>query len=312
MPTRLMSHLSPIRVLQPQVAGNVAITQLTGTDPNYPPVIPYHVAHAGGLVEITERGGPNAVSELTARNLGKGYVLILEGEVIVGAKQNRTLNTSILLPPGSITVIPVSCVERGRWSGRTDSFTPSDDFVTPDMRAKKIRGVHRDLKSRGRYGSDQGQVWNDISDRISFAKIGSSSESFTDFADAGKAGIDGILPKFPRQEGAVGMVGFIGGKIVGCDVIPSPEVFSEYYDRLLRSYALDSMYLKGRPESSVDYGALSWRFLTEIGETETGTFTSPGAGLSVRVAGPGISGAALLFEGSMIHLGAFSLNARRL
>ena len=47
---------------------------------------------------------------------------ILDGEVLVGAKQNRVANLSIMLPPATDTVIPVSCVEACRWSYASDNF----------------------------------------------------------------------------------------------------------------------------------------------------------------------------------------------
>ena len=38
-------------------------------------------------------------------------VLLLDGEELVGAKQNRVLNTSVLVAKGARLDIPVSCVE---------------------------------------------------------------------------------------------------------------------------------------------------------------------------------------------------------
>ena len=39
-------------------------------------------------------------------------MLLIEGEESVGAKQNRTLNVSILAPAGREIRIPVACLER--------------------------------------------------------------------------------------------------------------------------------------------------------------------------------------------------------
>jgi hypothetical protein len=42
-------------------------------------------------------------------------VLIVDGEELVGAKQNRVVNLTILVPAQQTVVIPVTCVEQGRW-----------------------------------------------------------------------------------------------------------------------------------------------------------------------------------------------------
>ena len=74
--------------------------------------------------EVSDGG---SVPELLFKNLGERPVLLVEGEELVGAKQNRTLNVSILAPPGRETRIPVTCVEAGRWGyGDGVEFQRSD------------------------------------------------------------------------------------------------------------------------------------------------------------------------------------------
>ncbi len=65
------------------------------------------------LVEEVSEGG--SVSDLLVENKGDLRVLFLEGEELVGAKQNRILNTSVLVAAHTKIKIPVSCVEQGRW-----------------------------------------------------------------------------------------------------------------------------------------------------------------------------------------------------
>ena len=64
------------------------------------------------VLEITELDESGSVPELKVTNTAAQYVLLLDGEELMGAKQNRVLNTTILIKPNSETVIPVSCTEQ--------------------------------------------------------------------------------------------------------------------------------------------------------------------------------------------------------
>ncbi|MBA3490629.1 MAG: hypothetical protein H0T55_00945 [Rubrobacteraceae bacterium] len=71
--------------------------------------------HAGTL-RVEEMNEAGSVPELHIVNEGTLQVLILEGDELIGAKQNRVVNSSVLIATNSELVLPVSCVERGRWS----------------------------------------------------------------------------------------------------------------------------------------------------------------------------------------------------
>ena len=60
------------------------------------------------ITEIAESG---RVPELKVVNNSRHNILLLDGEELIGAKQNRVLNVTILLAPNSETLIPVSCIE---------------------------------------------------------------------------------------------------------------------------------------------------------------------------------------------------------
>src|SRR5262245_45218258 len=71
-----------------------------------------------GLV-ITETDTAGRVPELAVDNPLDEKVLLYDGEELVGAKQNRILNVSVLVAEQTAVHIPVSCVEEGRWASRS-------------------------------------------------------------------------------------------------------------------------------------------------------------------------------------------------
>src|ERR1700722_19620721 len=79
-------------------------------------------AIAAATVAVQEISEGGAVPELLVENTGDSRVLFLEGEELRGAKQNRILNTSILVPAKAKIKVPVSCVEQGRWRHTSRHF----------------------------------------------------------------------------------------------------------------------------------------------------------------------------------------------
>jgi hypothetical protein len=71
-----------------------------------------------GALEVTEVSEEGVVTELLAITSGEYPILLIDGEELIGAKQNRIMNTDVLLRPNTRKTIPVSCVEQGRWGGR--------------------------------------------------------------------------------------------------------------------------------------------------------------------------------------------------
>ena len=67
-----------------------------------------------GHITVEELSEAGSVPDLAVENTGELRVLFLEGEELVGAKQNRILNTSVLVAAHTKSKIPMSCVEAGR------------------------------------------------------------------------------------------------------------------------------------------------------------------------------------------------------
>src|ERR1700685_1446584 len=86
------------------------------------------------LLTVQEVSEGGSVPELLVENKGDLRVLFIEGEELVGAKQNRILNTSILVAAKTKTKIPVSCVEQGRWGYKSKFFGSSGSHSPLQLR----------------------------------------------------------------------------------------------------------------------------------------------------------------------------------
>ena len=57
-----------------------------------------------------------AVNSLTVQNKSQDTVFIMSGDVVQGGRQDRVIAMDMVVPPRTITDIPVFCVEQNRWS----------------------------------------------------------------------------------------------------------------------------------------------------------------------------------------------------
>jgi len=91
------------------------------------------------VTEVSEGG---SVPNLKVANKGDAPILLLDGEEVAGAKQNRVLNTTILVGGKSEVVIPVSCTEQGRWTYSSREFFEIGQPHVDQPRMVKNRSVN--------------------------------------------------------------------------------------------------------------------------------------------------------------------------
>jgi len=107
-------------------------------------------------------------------------VLLLDGEELVGSKQNRILNTTVLAAAHVETTIPVSCVEQGRWSYRGRTFTSSEASLYTSVRQKKAAWVSRSIRERRGHLADQGDVWDGLASKAAAYQVQSPTGAMRD------------------------------------------------------------------------------------------------------------------------------------
>jgi hypothetical protein len=257
-----------------------------------------------GSATVSEVSEGGSVPELLLRNTGDQPVLLLDGEELVGAKQNRILNLTILAPASQTINIPVSCVEQGRWAYRESFFRSEGRVHFSRGRAAKAASVSQSMRARRSRHSDQSEIWADISSKSASMGVHSETDAMSDIYQNRAKEIDDYCSAFSVQSNQVGAIFYIGGKVAGMDLLETQDVFSRLLPKLVRSYALDA--IEEEPASSEKPAKQdAGDFLFQISNASQEEYAAVGLGTDCRLNGANITGGALVLEKRVIHLVAF-------
>ena len=260
-----------------------------------------------GLIQIMERSESGSVPELHVISTSDLPILLLDGEEIAGAKQNRILNTSILVPEKGNIIIPVTCTEEGRWSYDSPHFYDSDEMQSFSIRASKMDSVSSNLKRANSYASDQGEVWDGIRNMAREENIYSETGAMKDIYDNKRITLDRLIKNFPLQEDQNGLLVYRNSQPMGFDLVATSDVYAQYHEKLLRSYAIASS--ADRRHGKVEDDKIDgMSFIKSAASCTETPFKSAGLGWDYRYEGNDIIGSLLKAENSVIH--AAFLNSR--
>src|SRR6516165_4685623 len=158
-------------------------------------------ALATGRFRIGEISLSGSVPELKVLNDLSQPVLLLDGEALVGAKQNRVLNLSIMVPAQTEMNIPVSCVEAGRWRHVSDRFASSDHAQFARGRARKVAQVSYAMRERGSRMSDQSDVWSEIAAKSVRMSASSPTAAMLAIYESSREPLEDFVAEMPQHQG---------------------------------------------------------------------------------------------------------------
>lgn len=234
----LASFFADVTVGPAASAGDLTVFPLVSSAPREPRYETLANAVAGGRARVTETSTAGSVPDLRVLNDGDLPVLIVDGEELVGAKQNRIVNLTILVPAKSSLTIPVSCVEAGRWRSRSAELSPSGRAFHASGRRDKASHVNASLRTSGSRRSDQGAIWAEIREKSgrlhAESDSGAASAMFEQHAEA----LDGFVQALQPVIGQVGAIFVIRGRISGLDAFDSPATWARLMPTVVRSYGL--------------------------------------------------------------------------
>jgi hypothetical protein len=257
------------------------------------------------ITEVSESG---SVPQLLAINDTGRPVLLLDGEELVGAKQNRVLNLSVMVAPKSRTEILVSCVEAGRWHSDSAAFHSEERVQFARARAEKINQVSRSLDRCNAAVSDQGAVWDSIAAKSSRMRVSSSTRAMSAIYESRRGDLKNYLAAIPTADSQLGAVYAIGDSIVGLELFDAHVIYRNVAPKLLMSYALDAME-ETETTTCIPGPDNVQGFIDDVRSAQRQRFMAVGMGETVRLSGDTIVGAALEVGASCIHISAFRRQA---
>jgi hypothetical protein len=310
MQERIVSRLKTINLGNAQIYKNIAIFPLTDGGGDTVSYMTLSEALESHVLTVTEVSQSGSVPELKVTNNADKPVLLLDGEELAGAKQNRVLNTTVLVPEKKTIIIPVSCTEAGRWSFATAEFYDSGMVMARCVRSRKSQSVSEGLKVSPDFRADQGEVWDGIACLQKAAAVLSPTAAMRDVFEAHRESLDEAIRAFPLVAGQVGILAVISGQAAGFDLVSSSAAYMHLHGKLLKSYLMDALIEK-RPAAADPAAAIkaAQEFLGRAMGCEEQTFKSVGHGDDYRFKGDRIAGSALVYGDTVIHA-AFFLTAQ--
>lgn len=258
------------------------------------------------VLEVKEVSEGGSVNNLAVFNLSENYIFLMDGDILMGAKQNRTLNTSILIKPNSKTIIPVSCVEQGRWSKVSDNFIDCDLAAPSFIRGEKLRDVSDNLKKGESYKSNQGKVWDNVHSYQVMHKVSSNTSNLLDVYEGKKKDINKFIKPFEVNPEANGLAIFNMNKLLVMDVFNRKDVYQEYFPKIIKGAALEVIHLKEKENNLTEaegfFKVLD--FSDTLNKTEYKEYKGAGVGSEKRYEGE-VVGSELNFNNNLVHLSAF-------
>ena len=246
--------------------------------------------------EVSEQG---SVSDLLVENKGDTRVLFLEGEELIGAKQNRIINTSILIAAKSKTRIPVSCVEQGRWGYKSRRFASGGRHSPSKLRHALKSGVARSLKAKKGYTSDQGEVWSKVAEYDQVHCVASPTAAMSDTFEALEKRTTEGQEQLNYVDGATGVAVALGKKIVAVELFDKATTCRKIWGRMLSGFIVDA--LEERPEKEVAKESDVEQVLGATREATWDQVDPIGEGEEYRAEVAQDPASALCFEDELVH-----------
>ena len=228
-------------------------------------------------------------------------VLIYEGEQIKGAQQNRSFDTSIIVPAKSGIPVPVSCIEQGRWDGGRAQRRTSASPTTRPTRPCGGSSARPQTAPAATAGPTRVRSGMRLALASSEFSVASRTDSLEDLFEMRSHRIEELKRPIKLAAEQIGAVVEISGRPVALDLVSRPEVYAALAPALNSGYAMQAA--EAEPTKPDDERAA--RFLVKAAASRRELVVNYGLGHAFTVSRKRLVGAGVEHDGELIALSAF-------
>lgn len=297
--TNVMDNFEKMEFLEVQNYENMTVIGLNTQDTHPPDLMPLDVGLDMGLVEITEINEAGSVGQLKVINNAVTPLLIMDGEEIDGAKQNRIVNSTIIIQAKTEQIINVSCTEAGRWNYNSKKFKHSNHFASSNVRRSKQDSINNSLKTTNQRISNQQEVWSNIELTQDLLDVQSTTNAQQDTYNSIQTRTDEYVKHFPVQEKQNASIIIINNQVVGMELLYNSKVYSRYHKRYMESYIIDAIAQHEECENE-DASKLSQEFIEKMKNSKIEEYNDDNIN-DYRINNEEITGSLVYYEDNLIN-----------
>ena len=240
MPDKRMEQIPNMNlnfnVSEPVEKNNITTFFLSSIEKNNNKYLSFSEAIAKNQVQISEVNKEGLLTKLSVSNKSSDNIIILNGELIIGTqiRQDRIVDSTVLIPGYATVLINTFCGEQYRWSPRlSNKISTSESLYFSSGRANNAADINTKL-------SKQCRIWSEISEKISDFNVKSFTNSVDQIYKKKKVNVEEIVNFFKIPSEAVGVALGINNQLVNIDIFSNNCMLQIYLPKIIRSIALDS------------------------------------------------------------------------
>ena len=276
---------------EPVFLRNLKIYPIRAEDKNGVSIATIEEKMAKNEIEIRELDDPE-INEIILINRGHEPVLMIDGEEITGAFQNRIIARSTIAHANKKSRIPVICAEEGRWD-EIGGFR-TGNYSYPTLRSLLLKG-------RQTRANVQKKIWQEIQRKITVTKTRSATSSMHDIFENLADEVNRYIEGFQNlNHGTIGLISSAGGTILGCDIFLNSNIFRKTQKKLIKSYALDALEYQKKSSDPPNIEDFFKKIIVAVDKKRPRTTNQ-----HLTIKGDGLLGQSLVYQDKIIHLSAF-------